>query len=119
MIVIIYNLIKHIVYIHIYKSLYDYVIYLSFRIRSLTEDEGVVEAVRWSMALAAKIMVRTVFEGSTLVMKAINANSRWGLHQILYRLFLRAPCFRDIDLFYSYLLLNSLILGCSLLAGVS
>ena len=37
-----------------------------------------VEAVRWSMALAAKIMVRTVFEGSTLVMKAINANSRWG-----------------------------------------
>ena len=45
-------------------------------IQSLTDNEMVVEAVRWSIALAAKIMVRTLFEGSTLVMKAINANVR-------------------------------------------
>lgn len=34
-----------------------------------------IEGYRWSLSLIAKIMVRTICEGSTIVMKAINANS--------------------------------------------
>lgn len=34
-----------------------------------------VNAYRWSLGLVAKILVRTITEGSTVVMKAINANS--------------------------------------------
>eukprot|EP00435_Cladocopium_sp_Y103_P065432 s597_g27.t1 len=41
-----------------------------------TTDELVVEAFRWSLALIAKILVRSIAEGSTLVMKAINTNNR-------------------------------------------
>ena len=48
------------------------------RIQALAASEEVVEAVRWAVALIAKIIVRTLGEGSTLVMKAIHANMRWG-----------------------------------------
>merc|ERR1719337_291720 len=41
-----------------------------------TSDETVVESFRWSLALVAKMLVRTITEGSTIVMKAINANSQ-------------------------------------------
>eukprot|EP00929_Paragymnodinium_shiwhaense_P055737 TRINITY_DN2790_c2_g2_i1.p1 TRINITY_DN2790_c2_g2~~TRINITY_DN2790_c2_g2_i1.p1 ORF type:complete len:1147 (-),score=315.94 TRINITY_DN2790_c2_g2_i1:353-3709(-) len=34
-----------------------------------------VEGFRWSLALVAKMLVRTILEGSTIVMKAINNNS--------------------------------------------
>eukprot|EP00438_Fugacium_kawagutii_P021594 Skav212178 [mRNA] locus=scaffold754:392548:402202:+ [translate_table: standard] len=39
----------------------------------------VVEAFRWSLALVAKILVRSITEGSTLVMKAINTNNKLTL----------------------------------------
>jgi len=52
-------------------------------IQALTDDDMVVEAVRFSLALASKIMVRTLFEGSTLVMKAINANIRSQLRKAM------------------------------------
>mmetsp|Transcript_159280 Transcript_159280/g.297080 ORF Transcript_159280/g.297080 Transcript_159280/m.297080 type:complete len:1182 (-) Transcript_159280:130-3675(-) len=44
-------------------------------VRDLTTDEVTIAAFRWSLALIAKILVRTITEGSTVVMKAINANS--------------------------------------------
>jgi len=34
-----------------------------------------VEAFRWSLGLVAKILIRTIVEGATAVMKAVNANS--------------------------------------------
>jgi len=44
-------------------------------LRTLTSDDTTVEAVRWSIGLISKILVRTILEGSTVVMKSINANS--------------------------------------------
>lgn len=44
-------------------------------VRSITDDEVAITAFRWSVALIAKILVRTITEGSTVVMKAINANN--------------------------------------------
>merc|ERR1719478_1281928 len=41
-----------------------------------TNDETTVEAYRWSLGLISKITMRTIIEGSTIVMKAINANSK-------------------------------------------
>ena len=40
-----------------------------------TDESEAVEALRWSLALVAKVIVRTIEEGSTAVMKAINMNS--------------------------------------------
>lgn len=40
-----------------------------------TEDKVALESFRWSLGLIAKSLVRTITEGSTIVMKAINANS--------------------------------------------
>jgi len=39
------------------------------------QDTRVLDAFRWSIGLVAKILMRTISEGSTVVMKAINANS--------------------------------------------
>jgi len=44
-------------------------------IRNVATDEVVVDAFRWSMSLISRSVVRVMAEGSTLVMKAINANS--------------------------------------------
>merc|ERR1719217_969430 len=41
-----------------------------------TSDEATVESFRWSLGLTSKMLVRTITEGSTIVMKAINANSQ-------------------------------------------
>merc|ERR1719284_371317 len=38
-------------------------------------DETALESYRWSISLMAKSMVRTILEGSTAVMKAINVNT--------------------------------------------
>ncbi|CAK9048506.1 unnamed protein product, partial [Durusdinium trenchii] len=51
--------------------------------QSHTTDEMVVEAFRWSLALIAKILVRTISEGSTLVMKAINTNHKLTLKKAM------------------------------------
>lgn len=40
-----------------------------------TSDLKAVEAYRWSLGLISNILVRTINEGSTIVMKAINTNS--------------------------------------------
>jgi len=44
-------------------------------IMSVTEDMEAVEAFRWSLGLISKMLVRTITEGSTIVMKAINSNN--------------------------------------------
>jgi hypothetical protein len=38
-------------------------------------DEAVLDSFRWSIALVAKSLVRTILEGSTVIMKAINNNT--------------------------------------------
>mmetsp|Transcript_55859 Transcript_55859/g.102400 ORF Transcript_55859/g.102400 Transcript_55859/m.102400 type:complete len:1124 (-) Transcript_55859:82-3453(-) len=40
-----------------------------------TPNELAVTAFRWSLGLIAKMLVRTITEGSTIVMKAVDANS--------------------------------------------
>merc|ERR1719407_319721 len=42
---------------------------------TITSDEKTIESFRWSLGLIAKMLVRTIQEGSTIVMKAINSNS--------------------------------------------
>merc|ERR1719413_841 len=44
-------------------------------VRSLTDDDTAEEAFRWSLSLVSRILTRVINEGSTIVMKAINANS--------------------------------------------
>merc|ERR1719436_643610 len=44
-------------------------------VRMLTEDDKAEEAFRWSLSLISRILTRVINEGSTIVMKAINANS--------------------------------------------
>mmetsp|Transcript_168400 Transcript_168400/g.541026 ORF Transcript_168400/g.541026 Transcript_168400/m.541026 type:complete len:1179 (-) Transcript_168400:110-3646(-) len=51
------------------------------------EDETVVQAFAWSLRLVAKILVRTIHEGSTVVMKSINCNSV----KLLKRAIIAAP----------------------------
>jgi len=48
-----------------------------------TEDSVVLEAYSWSLALNAKILARVIKEGSTIVMKAIEANSEKSLRQAI------------------------------------
>lgn len=38
------------------------------------QDELSIESFRWSLGLISKILARTIVEGSTIVMKAVNAN---------------------------------------------
>jgi hypothetical protein len=45
-------------------------------IGSKTSDKTAVESYRWSLGLISKILVRTITEGSTIVMRAINQNSQ-------------------------------------------
>jgi len=44
-------------------------------VRGLTEDDEAVDAFRWSLSLVSRMLTRVINEGSTIVMKAINANS--------------------------------------------
>eukprot|EP00931_Biecheleriopsis_adriatica_P023698 TRINITY_DN14905_c0_g2_i1.p1 TRINITY_DN14905_c0_g2~~TRINITY_DN14905_c0_g2_i1.p1 ORF type:complete len:693 (-),score=133.61 TRINITY_DN14905_c0_g2_i1:33-2063(-) len=48
-------------------------------VRSMTSDEQAEDAFRWSLTLISKILVRTILEGSTIVMKAINTNEERAL----------------------------------------
>ncbi|CAE8629325.1 unnamed protein product [Polarella glacialis] len=43
--------------------------------RSYRADETIVEAFQWALILTANVLVRTILEGSTVVMKAVNMNS--------------------------------------------
>eukprot|EP00429_Kryptoperidinium_foliaceum_P043833 CAMPEP_0176107138 /NCGR_PEP_ID=MMETSP0120_2-20121206/53766_1 /TAXON_ID=160619 /ORGANISM="Kryptoperidinium foliaceum, Strain CCMP 1326" /LENGTH=1123 /DNA_ID=CAMNT_0017441265 /DNA_START=66 /DNA_END=3437 /DNA_ORIENTATION=- len=44
-------------------------------VRTLTNDDLAEESFRWSLSLVSRILTRVITEGSTIVMKAINANS--------------------------------------------
>jgi len=44
-------------------------------VRMMTGNEGLEAAIGWSLGLISRMLVRTILEGSTIVMKAINANS--------------------------------------------
>lgn len=44
--------------------------------QTATADAITLESFRWSLGLIAKQLVRTINEGSTIVMKAVNLNSR-------------------------------------------
>merc|ERR1719277_953946 len=44
-------------------------------VRVLTDDDVAEDAFRWSLNLISRILTRVISEGSTIVMKAINANS--------------------------------------------
>eukprot|EP00930_Biecheleria_cincta_P042504 TRINITY_DN29251_c0_g1_i1.p1 TRINITY_DN29251_c0_g1~~TRINITY_DN29251_c0_g1_i1.p1 ORF type:complete len:1177 (+),score=268.20 TRINITY_DN29251_c0_g1_i1:131-3661(+) len=45
-------------------------------IQTATTDPVALESFRWSLGLIAKQLVRTISEGSTIVMKAVNLNSK-------------------------------------------
>eukprot|EP00933_Yihiella_yeosuensis_P069725 TRINITY_DN7662_c0_g1_i1.p1 TRINITY_DN7662_c0_g1~~TRINITY_DN7662_c0_g1_i1.p1 ORF type:complete len:1229 (-),score=294.03 TRINITY_DN7662_c0_g1_i1:161-3820(-) len=44
-------------------------------VKELTEEEELATAFGWSLDLVSRILIRTINEGSTIVMKAINANN--------------------------------------------
>ncbi|CAE8584974.1 unnamed protein product, partial [Polarella glacialis] len=50
-------------------------------VRSMTTDDKAEDAFRWSISLIARMLVRTIDEGSTVVMRAINTNSAKQLHK--------------------------------------
>eukprot|EP00931_Biecheleriopsis_adriatica_P056265 TRINITY_DN33336_c0_g1_i1.p1 TRINITY_DN33336_c0_g1~~TRINITY_DN33336_c0_g1_i1.p1 ORF type:complete len:1164 (+),score=258.15 TRINITY_DN33336_c0_g1_i1:126-3617(+) len=52
-------------------------------IATVADSDQALEAFRWSLALIAKQLTRTITEGSTIVMKAVNANSQKQLVQAL------------------------------------
>jgi hemoglobin-like flavoprotein len=52
-------------------------------IKDFTSDETCVEGFKWSLGLIARSIVRTIAEGSTLVMKAINVNTKKSMTKAL------------------------------------
>merc|ERR1719267_473801 len=52
-------------------------------VMTVTTDLDCVESFRWSLGLIAKMLVRTIQEGSTIVMKAINTNSAKQLRKAI------------------------------------
>eukprot|EP00931_Biecheleriopsis_adriatica_P095522 TRINITY_DN6911_c0_g1_i2.p1 TRINITY_DN6911_c0_g1~~TRINITY_DN6911_c0_g1_i2.p1 ORF type:complete len:1051 (+),score=165.50 TRINITY_DN6911_c0_g1_i2:245-3397(+) len=46
---------------------------------TMTSDEAAEDAFRWSLTLISKILTRSILEGSTIVMKAINTNQATAL----------------------------------------
>lgn len=49
--------------------------------QNLTKDDVAEDAFRWSLTLISKVLVRTIMEGSTIVMKAINTNNAKALQK--------------------------------------
>ncbi|CAL1155095.1 unnamed protein product [Cladocopium goreaui] len=52
-------------------------------VKELTSDELAQQAFRWSLTLISKMLVRTILEGSTVVMKAVNTNSEKQLRKAI------------------------------------
>eukprot|EP00930_Biecheleria_cincta_P049784 TRINITY_DN3498_c0_g1_i1.p1 TRINITY_DN3498_c0_g1~~TRINITY_DN3498_c0_g1_i1.p1 ORF type:complete len:1119 (+),score=213.89 TRINITY_DN3498_c0_g1_i1:76-3432(+) len=50
-------------------------------VRSMTTEENAQEGFKWSLSLMGRILVRTINEGSTIVMKAVNNNSEKTLRK--------------------------------------
>merc|ERR1719171_3051282 len=53
------------------------------RIRNIGMEETAVDGFSWALGLVAKMQTRTITEGTTVVMKAINANSAKTLNRSL------------------------------------
>jgi len=51
--------------------------------QSSTKNIDCIDAFRWSLGLIGKMLVRTIQEGSTIVMKAINANNAKALRKAI------------------------------------
>jgi hypothetical protein len=51
--------------------------------QTITTDQIAVDSFRWSLGLISKMLVRTIQEGSTIVMKAINSNSTMMLKKAI------------------------------------
>jgi len=45
-------------------------------VQGLTQDQTCIDGFQWSIGLIAKSLVRTILEGSTIVMKSINVNTK-------------------------------------------
>merc|ERR1719277_1464886 len=52
-------------------------------VQGLTKDQVCVDGFQWSIGLIAKSLVRTILEGSTIVMKAINVNTKKSMNKAL------------------------------------
>jgi len=52
-------------------------------VQGLTKDQDCIDGFQWSIGLIAKSLVRTILEGSTIVMKAINTNTKRSLNKAI------------------------------------
>jgi len=52
-------------------------------VAGLTKDEYCVEGFQWSLALVSKSLTRTITEGSTIVMKSINVNTKRSMNKAI------------------------------------
>eukprot|EP00931_Biecheleriopsis_adriatica_P020756 TRINITY_DN13780_c1_g1_i1.p1 TRINITY_DN13780_c1_g1~~TRINITY_DN13780_c1_g1_i1.p1 ORF type:complete len:1125 (+),score=302.03 TRINITY_DN13780_c1_g1_i1:80-3454(+) len=50
-------------------------------VQKMTNDTNAQDGFQWSLGLMSRILVRTINEGSTVVMKAVNANSEKSLRK--------------------------------------
>jgi len=50
-------------------------------VRTMTNDSAAQDGFQWSLGLMSRILVRTINEGSTVVMQAVNANSEKSLRK--------------------------------------
>merc|ERR1740130_1545336 len=52
-------------------------------VQGLTKDQDCIDGFQWSIGLIAKSLVRTILEGSTIVMQAINMNTKKSLNKAI------------------------------------
>lgn len=52
-------------------------------VQGLTKDQVCIDGFQWSIGLIAKSLVRTILEGSTIVMKSINTNTKKSMNKAL------------------------------------
>eukprot|EP00927_Polykrikos_kofoidii_P002426 TRINITY_DN1096_c0_g1_i13.p1 TRINITY_DN1096_c0_g1~~TRINITY_DN1096_c0_g1_i13.p1 ORF type:complete len:1086 (+),score=186.39 TRINITY_DN1096_c0_g1_i13:79-3336(+) len=52
-------------------------------VATFTSDEMAIEGFKWSIGLMAKSTMRTLIEGSTIVMKAINVNTKKSMRKAI------------------------------------
>merc|ERR1712151_1063643 len=52
-------------------------------VQGLTKDQQCIDGFQWSIGLIAKSLVRTIIEGSTIVMKAINVNTKKSMNKAI------------------------------------
>merc|ERR1719230_2088140 len=50
---------------------------------TVSDDQSKIDAFYWSLSVTSSMLVRTIKEGSTIVMKAINANSVKALQKAM------------------------------------